>query len=150
MLYKHFSPHKNGYSKSSTFQYYCLCVLLCLVTKSCLTLCNPMDCSLPGSSVHGYSPGMNNGVGCHAFLQGIFPTQGLNPGLLHCRQILYHLSQKNCLLLRDKTVVTFRTTHQLLHKNDILMFYEGNSPITEELPPGWALKFMLRSLHYIL
>ena len=31
-------------------------------------------------------------MGCHALLQGIFPTQGLNPGLLHCRQILYHLS----------------------------------------------------------
>ena len=38
-----------------------------------------MDCSLPGSSVHGDSPGKNTGVGCHALLQGIFPTQGLNP-----------------------------------------------------------------------
>jgi len=38
-----------------------------------------MDCHLPGSSVHGDSPGKNNGVGCHALLQGIFPTQGLNP-----------------------------------------------------------------------
>ena len=55
---------------------------------SCLTLCNPMDCSLPGSSVHGDSPGMNTGVGCHALFQGIFPTQGSNPGLLHCRQTL--------------------------------------------------------------
>ena len=34
----------------------------------------------------------NTGVGCHAFLQGIFPTQGSNPRLLHCRQILYPLS----------------------------------------------------------
>ena len=47
----------------------------CLVTQSCLTLCNPMDCSPPGSSVHGDSPGKNTGVGCHALLQGIFPTQ---------------------------------------------------------------------------
>ena len=37
------------------------------------------------------SPGKNTGVGCHSLLQGIFLTQGLNPGLLHCRQILYHL-----------------------------------------------------------
>ena len=44
--------------------------------------------SPPGSSVHGDSPGKNTGVGCHAFLQGNFPTQGLNPGLLHCRWIL--------------------------------------------------------------
>ena len=40
------------------------------------------------------SPGKNAGVGCHSLLQGIFPTQGSNPGLLHCRQILYHLSHQ--------------------------------------------------------
>ena len=49
---------------------------------SCLTLCDPMDCSMPGSSVHGNSPGKNTGVGCHALLQGIFPTQGSNSHLL--------------------------------------------------------------------
>ena len=52
-----------------------------------------MDCSLPGWSVHGDSLGKNNGVGLHALLQGIFPTQGLNWSLLHFRQVLYHLSQ---------------------------------------------------------
>ena len=40
------------------------------------------------------SPGQNTGVGSLSFLQGIFPTQGLNPGLTHCRQILYQLSHK--------------------------------------------------------
>ena len=39
-------------------------------------------------------PGKNTGVDCHAILQGIFPTQGSKPGLLHCRQILYHLSHQ--------------------------------------------------------
>ena len=134
-----------------------------LVTQSCLTLCDPMDYSLPGSSVHGilqarilewvtitfsrgsswhrdqtrvsYTAGRfftiraiskwkneteilvtqsdslqfhglgltkclcpwdslskNTGVGCHFLLQGIFPNQGSNPGLLHCRQTLYHQS----------------------------------------------------------
>ena len=53
-----------------------LCV--CLVTQSCLTRWDPVDCSPPGSSVHGDSPGKNTGVGCHALLQGIFLTQGLN------------------------------------------------------------------------
>ena len=53
-----------------------------------------MDYNLLGSSVHGDSPGKNTGVDCHALLQGIFPTQGLNPGLPHCRQILYQLSHK--------------------------------------------------------
>ena len=69
-------------------------VVLCLVAQSCLTRCNSMDCSPPGSSVQGDSPGKNTGVGCHAFLQEIFLTQGLNPGLLYCRQIIYGLSHR--------------------------------------------------------
>ena len=64
-----------------------------LVAQLCLTLCDPMDLSPPGSSAHRDSPGKNTGVGCHALLQGTFPTQGSNPGLPHCRQILYCLSQ---------------------------------------------------------
>ena len=44
--------------------------------QSCLTLCDPMDYSPPGSSVHGDSPGKNTGVGYHALLQGIFLIQG--------------------------------------------------------------------------
>ena len=54
--------------------------VLCLVTQSCLTLCNPVDCSPPGSSVQRDSSDKNTGVGCHALLQGIFPAQGWNPG----------------------------------------------------------------------
>ena len=69
-------------------------LLFCLVTRSYPTLWDPMDCSPPVSSVHGDSPGKNNGVGCQALLQEIFPTQGSNPCLPHCRQILYHLSQR--------------------------------------------------------
>ena len=60
------------------------------VAQSGLTLCDSIDCSPPGSSVHGDSPGKNIGVSCRAPLQGIFPTQGSNPCLLHCRQIPYH------------------------------------------------------------
>ena len=65
-----------------------------LVPKLCPTLCDPMDCSPPGSSVHGDSAGKNTGVGPHAFLQGIFTTQESNPGLPHCRWVLYHLSHQ--------------------------------------------------------
>ena len=61
---------------------------------SCPTLCHPMDYSPPGFSVHGDSPGKNTGLGAYAPLQGIFPTQGLNLGLLHCRWILYLLSHQ--------------------------------------------------------
>ena len=59
---------------------------MCACAKSfqlCTTLCDPVDCSPPGSSVHGDSPGNNTGVGCYALLQGIFPTQGSNLHLLH-------------------------------------------------------------------
>src|SRR5574340_696593 len=68
--------------------------VLCLITQLCPTLWNPVDCCPPGSSVRGDSPGKNIGVGCHALLQGIFPTQGSNPGLLRCRQILECLSHQ--------------------------------------------------------
>ena len=57
------------------------------VTQSRPALCDPMDC--PWNS-----PGQNTGVGSLSLLQGIFPTQGLNPGLLHCRQVLYQLSHR--------------------------------------------------------
>ena len=62
--------------------------VLCLVSQSRPILCDPMDYSLPGSSVHGNSPGNNTGIGCHALLQGIVPTRGSNLGLPHYRWIL--------------------------------------------------------------
>ena len=79
---------------------YIVCVCVCVSPShnaaaaaaqslSRVCLCDVMGCSLPGSFVHGNSPGKNTGVGCHALLQGILLTQGSNPGLLHCRQILY-------------------------------------------------------------
>ena len=52
------------------------CAVLCVVAQLCPTLFDPMDCT---------------GVDFHALLQEIFPTQGSNPSLSHCRQILYHL-----------------------------------------------------------
>ena len=51
------------------------------------TLCDPVDCSLTGLSVHGDSPGENTGLGCHFPFQGIFLTQGWNPGLLSLLQV---------------------------------------------------------------
>ena len=80
---------------------YMLLPVLCSAEslQLCLSLCDPMHCSPPGSSVHGDSPG------CHALLQGIFPTQVSNPGLLHCRQFLYHLShQENPHLFMGKLI----------------------------------------------
>ena len=54
-----------------------------------MSLCDPMDCSPPGSSLHGiFQARILEWLGCHSLLQWIFQTQELNPGLLHCRQIL--------------------------------------------------------------
>ena len=58
------------------------------VAQSYGTLCDPMD--WPGRLCPWNSPDKNTGVGCHSLLQGIIPTQGTNPRLLHCKQILYH------------------------------------------------------------
>ena len=92
-LYRLFIPRCLNLEISIRISRYCCVVyVLCLVAQLCLTLCDPMECSPPGSSVHGDSPGKNTGVGCPALLQGIFPIQGLNPGLLHYRRILYRLS----------------------------------------------------------
>ena len=68
--------------------------VLCLVIQSCPTLCDPMDCSLPGFSVYRDSPHKNTGVDCHAFLWEIFPTEGSNPDLPHRRWIFYRLSHQ--------------------------------------------------------
>ena len=73
----------------------------------CPTLCNPMDYSLSGSSVHGDSPGKNAGVGCHALLQEIFPTQGLNPGLPYCRLILCCLSHQGTPIILEWVAYPF-------------------------------------------
>ena len=74
-----------------------------LATQSCLTLCDLMDCGPPARLFCPWeSPGKNTGVGGHALFRGIFPTQGLNPGLLHCRQILYHLSHQGSPSVEQK------------------------------------------------
>ena len=63
------------------------------VTQSCLTICDPMD-----YTVHGILQARILGVGSLSLLQGIFPIQESNWGLLHCRWILYQLSHKGSLL----------------------------------------------------
>ena len=70
-----------------------------LVVQLCLTLCNSMDCMQPARFLCPWnSPGKNTGVGCHSLLQGIFSTQGSNPDLTHCKQILYLLSHQGSSL----------------------------------------------------
>ena len=86
-------PNKRLLSFMNIFLYilrwtYITCVCAKLL-QSCLILCNPMDCRLPGSSVLGIlQERIMEWVALPTLLQGIFPTQGLNPGLPHCRQTL--------------------------------------------------------------
>ena len=75
------------------------------VTQSCLTLCDPHRLYSPWSS-----PGQNTRVGSLSLLQGLFPTQGSNPGLPHYRQILYQLSHKGSPGWRKERGKTLRLT----------------------------------------
>ena len=106
----------------------------------------PHELCPPGSSVHVDSPGRNTGVSCHALLQGIFPTQRLNPGLLHCRWIPYRLSHQGSprilyglSILLQEIVPTQELNRGLLHCRRILyqLSYQGSSLYTLS-----ALKFL--------
>ena len=75
-----------------------------LVAQSRPTLWDPMGCRLPGCSVHGINQAGILGWVAISFSRGIFPTQGLNLGLLHLRQTLYCLSyQGSSWMQRNKT-----------------------------------------------
>ena len=92
-----------------------------------------MDCSPPGSSIHGDSPGKHAGVGCQALLQGVFPTQGSNPGLPLHRRILYHLShQKSPNKRPRRDTLSIRLCGQ--HLLPVLIF----APFLS-CPPLWLL-----------
>ena len=71
------------------------------VAQLCLTICKPLHCS-PWNS-----PGQNTNVGSLSLLQEIFPTQGSNPGLLHCTWILYKLSHKGSPRILEWEVYPF-------------------------------------------
>ena len=76
-----------------------------------LTLCNPTDCSLSDSSIHGILQARILNWVAIPFSRGIFPTQGSNLGLLHCRQILYYLSctvRLDYVSLREMSNVPYR------------------------------------------
>ena len=77
-----------------------LCVCCAGLRQAVVSDCDPMNCNRPDSSLHRDSPGKNTGVGCHVLLQGIFPTQGSNPGLLHCRWIRYQMSYQGSPIKR--------------------------------------------------
>ena len=89
-------------------------------TTACQALC------------HRDSPGKNTAVGCHALLQGIFPTQGLNPGVSPCKQILYHLSYQGSSI---KIISNYKDNKIFLkHKNSAKVPY--HEPLKKALIDG--------------
>ena len=95
---------------------------VCVCSQSCLTLCDPIECSPLGSSVHEIFQAWNTGAGCHFHLQGIFPTQGLNPCLCICKQILYH-----CAIWEVHTH-TYTHINRHLHKQTCILHRQLKSP----------------------
>ena len=73
-----------------------------LVPQSCPTLCDPMDYNLPGSSANRILQARKLEWIAIPFSKGIFTTQGSNPGLPHCRQILHYLSHQRAPKSRFK------------------------------------------------
>ena len=71
-----------------------MCVYVCVLALSRVRLLEIPQTVARQAPRLWNSPGKNTGVGSHSLLQGIFSTQGSNPGLPHCRQILYHLSHQ--------------------------------------------------------
>ena len=104
-----------------------LFMILCLVFRSCPILCNPLDYIQPTRLLCPWDfSGKNAGVGCHFLLQGIFPTQQSNLGLLcllRCRWILYSLSYPESPLFLYSVII-----NKLL-KNGNLCFWICNSQI---------------------
>ena len=88
---------------------YCYCCC-CSVTKSCLTLYNPMDCSPPGSLPWGFL-GKNTGVRCYFLLQGVYQTQGLNLCLLHWQAYSLPSSHQESLIIREMQIKTTMRCH---------------------------------------
>ena len=100
---------------------------VCMRFQSSLIRCDPIDYSSPGFTVYGDSPGKNSGMGCYALLKEIFPTQGSNSGLLHCRQILYCLSHQGSLVTRWQYY--------------IITYSIGVSPANQETQETWVPSF---------
>ena len=104
----------------------CTCIKV-LIAQSCPTLWDPMQCS-PRLLCPWNSPGKNTGAGSHYLLQGIFPTQGWNSGIMYCRQILYYLSHQRSpipvikfnLQIRHNERLTTITTNKIQLHNNIL------------------------------
>ena len=103
-----------------------------LVAQWCPTLCNPMDCSPPRLPCPWNSSGKNTGVGCHSLLQGIFPTQGSNLGLLQADYLPSEPSGKPVIYRREHFIGGLRC----LNPTFIQVYYLWIAGKTAQVLPG--------------
>ena len=108
------------------------------VAQSCLTLwpheLQPARLLCPWNSAV-----KNIGMGCHSLLQGIFPTQGLNLDLLHCRQVLNHLSHQGFLILCPTNSVSTSLNSDLCFTQFVRRVSSSRIPLSvsvQNLPPA--------------
>ena len=124
-LLKFTIPHSTKFENSTVFWYHLSWLLwgpLYSAIQPCLTLCDLMGSSPPGFTVGLLPPGKNTGVCCHALLQGILPTQGLDPGLPYCRQFLFCLShQRSTLILFVSFKYYFTYLFKHFFKNNVFL-----------------------------
>ena len=95
-MYKCVTNSGEFHKTKNPYIYVCVCVCVCIIHTFSLCMCG---LQLTRLLCPWNSPGNNTGVGSHPFLQGIFPTQGLNLDLPHCRQICYHLSHQGYCMI---------------------------------------------------
>ena len=113
---------------TSVYSPICVCAQL---LKNVQLSCDPMDCSLPGSSIHGISQArILEGVATSSS-RGIFPTQGSNPGCLHCRRILYRWVTWEAL---DRGHACMRVCAKSLQS--CLILWDAKTP-----PGSWSMGF---------
>jgi len=123
----HTHTHLSNTYVCYTYDHVCCMHLLCLVVQSCPTLYDHTYFSPPGFSVHGDSPGKNTGEGSLSLLHGIFPTQGSNPGLPHCRQILNHLSHQTSPCMCYIYIYIYIYIYVFLHLDEMaLSFFQAS------------------------
>ena len=137
----------------------CVCIYTHIYTYIYVCVCSVISNSLQPHGLYSpwNSPGQNNGVGGHSLLQGIFPTQGSNPGLPHFRQILYHLSHQGNPILRYRThllienicipvhvfCLLYKQKYTTAHVHTMLGVFLNTSVICPDCvscPPKWCFK----------
>ena len=109
-------------------------------------LCDPTDCSLPGSSIHGLFQARVPEWVAISFSRGIFLTEGSNPGLQHCRQTLYHLSYKGSSN-ETKSIGNKRKNRQMgLYQKEKTPMYQRKQQKKDNLQNGRKKNLQIRHL----